>query len=90
VDESRCRAGEGLLRCFQPRTLVADYGHPEFCFWHAKKAAGLVACDARGCAKFAGHRPPCSPIPPERKTITPDNVFSDERRELERWLRSAG
>ncbi len=86
-DPWRCTFGTGLLRCFQPRSLVPEYGHPELCFWHAKRAAGVMACDGKGCAKPLGHRPPCSPVRPERMTSTADGLFSDEHTELLRLLR---
>lgn len=89
-DPWRCTHGTGLLRCPQPLSLVADYGHPDLCFFHAKRAAGVMACSGRGCSRPEGHRPPCSPVPEERRTMTPDAVFSDEHLEIARFLHREG
>jgi hypothetical protein len=61
---------------------------PELCVGHGKRRGGLFACPAIGCARPAGHPPPCSPIGGERRTTSAADVVSDERRELLAALRS--
>jgi hypothetical protein len=86
----RCVHGIGLDRCGQPRTQIAGSDHPELCFFHAKLAAGLMACSADGCSRYAGHKPPCSPVRETRLTMTPDTVLNDELIELSALLRREG
>ena len=86
----RCSFGTGLDRCNQSATVIAGATHPELCFFHGKLADGLMACSAPGCSRYAGHKPPCSPVRETRLTMTPDTVLNDELIELSALLRREG
>jgi hypothetical protein len=83
-----CTEKTGPLGC--PYDASGMEPDPELCTYHAKKRAGLFACKEKGCARPAGHRPPCSPVPSERRTVTPDNRLSDEGEAILHVLRSEG
>jgi hypothetical protein len=49
-----------------------------------------MACSAQGCSRYAGHKPPCSPVRELRLTMTPDAIATDEMLELSALLRREG
>lgn len=79
--------------CDQPISLVTPAS--ERCEYHAKVAAGLVACaytpkwnsPQGGCALPSGHGGPHSPLPTRRGGLQASDVASDERREVGAALR---
>jgi hypothetical protein len=86
----RCAWGDPIARCPYPRTCLDHQAHPQLCFFHGKLADGLMACPAQACSRYAGHKPPCSPVPELRLTTTADQMFSDETLELGRLLAREG
>jgi len=88
---ARCAKKVGQFGC--PYDAHGAEPFPDLCYKHAKDEAGLFACQGSRttpCAKPAGHKPPCSPVPAERRTVTPDSLFSDEEQEILRVLRREG
>lgn len=75
----------GVFGC--PYQAHGSEPEPERCYHHSKVAAHVYACGEKGCALHVGHHPPCSPVPPERRTMSADAVLSDEQQELVRVLR---